>query len=129
MTTVQQVFDAAIMLMDQQSEANGRTLTEDNQEYHFRTLHILATLLPQLGVQAQLQLPEDPAVPDFSQFLPLEDGLCLGVLPYGLAASLLAGENEQLATWFQNRFRESTAALPGGNASMFCPIQSPYGLF
>lgn len=129
MTTVQQVFDAAIMLMDQQSEANGRTLTEDNQEYRFRTLPILSTLLPRLGATETLKLSEDPAMPDLSQTVPLEDSLCLGALPYGLAACLLAGENEQLATWFQNRFRESTAALPGGNASMFCPIQSPYGLF
>lgn len=129
MTTAQQVFDTAIMLMDQQSEANGRTLTEDNQEYRFRTLPILSTLLPQLGATGTLKLPEDPAMPDLSQTVPLEDSLCLGALPYGLAACLLAGENEALAGWFQDRFRENAAALPGGCTGIFQPIATPYGLF
>ena len=129
MTTAQQVFDTAIMLMDQQSEANGRTLTEDNQEYRFRTLPILSTLLPRLGATETLKLPEDPAMPDLSQMVPLEDSLCLGALPYGLAACLLAGENEALAGWFQDRFRENAAALPGDSTGVFQPIATPYGLF
>lgn len=129
MITAQQVFDTAIMLMDQQSEANGRTLTEDNQEYRFRTLPILSTLLPRLGATETLKLPEDPAMPDLSQMVPLEDSLCLGALPYGLAACLLAGENEALAGWFQDRFRENTAALPGGSTGVFRQIAVPYGLF
>ena len=129
MITVQQVFDAAIMLMDQQSESTGKTQTEDNQEYRFRTLPILATLLPQLGAEEALKLPADNVAPDFSQMIPLEESLCMGVLPYGLAACLLAGENEPLANWFQQRFRENAAALPGGNTSVFRPIDTPYGLF
>ena len=129
MTTVQQVFDTAIMLMDQQSEANGKTQTEDNQEYRFRTLPILSTLLPRLGATEMLKFPENHAMPDFSQSVPLEDSLCLGVLPYGLVACLLAGENEALADWFQDRFRENAAALPGGSTGAFQPIATPYGLF
>lgn len=129
MITVQQVYDTAIMLMDQQSESSGKTLTEDNQEYRFRALPILATLLPRLGGKDTLEIPEDHATADFSQKVPLEDDICLGVLPYGLAACLLAGENEQLATWFQNRFRENAAVLPSGNAGVFQPIATPYGLF
>ena len=30
MTTVQQVFDTAIMLMDEQSESTGKTVTTDD---------------------------------------------------------------------------------------------------
>lgn len=129
MITVQQVFDTAIMLMDEQSESTGKTRTEDNLEYQFRTLPILTTLLPQLGGTVQLQLSKDPAAPDFSQPVPLEEDVCLGALPYGLAACLLAGENEPLAAWFQKRFQESMAALPRGSTGTFHPIQPPYGLF
>ena len=128
MTTVQQVFDIAITLMDEQSETTGKTQTSDNQEYRFRTLPILATLLPALGTREQLKLPEDPSAPDFAQSVPLEDSLCLGALPYGLAACLLAGENGALADWFQTRFRENAAALPG-STGVFQHILPPYGLF
>lgn len=129
MITVQQVFDAAIMLMDEQSESTGKTQTEDNQEYRFRTLPVLTTLLPQLGAAESLVVPEDFAASDFAQCVPLEDELCLGVLPYGLAACLLAGENENLANWFQQRFQEARATLPGSNTGVFQPIELPYGLF
>ena len=43
MTTVQQVFDAAIYMMDEQSEANGNTGTADTIEYKFRTVPIINT--------------------------------------------------------------------------------------
>ena len=129
MVTVQRVFDAAIMLMDEQSESTGKTQTEDNQEYRFRTLAIISTLLPGLGATEKLKETGESGMPDFSQTIPLEDGLCLGVLPYGLAACLLAGENENLANWFQQRFQEGQAMLPGSNAGVFQPIEPPYGLF
>ena len=129
MTTVQQVFDIAITLMDEQSETTGKTQTSDNQEYRFRTIPILAVLLPQLGADATLTLPQNPAEPDFSQPVLLDDNLCLGALPYGLASHLLAGENESMAAWFQERFRESKARLKGANAAAFKPIETPYGLF
>ena len=129
MTTVQQVFDIAITLMDEQSETTGKTQNSDNQEYRFRTLPILAALLPQLGAAATPVLPQNPADPDFSQPVLLEDCLCLGVLPYGLASHLLAGENERLAAWFQERFREGVALLKDADAAEFKPIGTPYGLF
>ena len=38
MVSVQQVFDMAIHLMDEQSESTGATETVDTQEYKFRTI-------------------------------------------------------------------------------------------
>lgn len=40
MVTVQQVFDTAIHLMDEQNESNGGTQTVDTDEYRFRTISI-----------------------------------------------------------------------------------------
>ena len=104
MVTVQQVFDMAIHLMDEQSENNGSTGTVDTQEYKFRTISVLNSVIPALypysgtykagtavrPVPRQLTV-EDYRNPDFEQTIPLDDALSLTVLPYYLAAQLLSG--------------------------------------
>lgn len=124
MVTVQQVFDIAIHLMDEQNESSGATATVDTQEYKFRTISILNSVIPALypwsgnykmsavGRPAPRQLiAEDHRNPDFEQTIPLDDTLSLSVLPYYLAAQLLSAENETLAAWFMNRYRESLGEL------------------
>ena len=142
MVTVQQVFDMAIHLMDEQGESNGATGTVDTQEYKFRTISILNSVIPALypysgtfkigtavrPVPRQLTA-EDYQNPDFDQTIPLDDALSLTVLPYFLAAQLLAGENENLAAWFMNRYRESFADLRDMVPAEFEAISMPYGGF
>lgn len=143
MVTVQQVFDAAIHMMDEQSETSGQTLTTDTQEYKFRTLSILNTVLPSLypysdtcdhsgagrPVCPPLSTSADPRQPDFTQAIPLDDSLARGVLPYALAAHLLAGENEELSVWFLSRYNQVFADIRSKIPSSFEPIPTPYGLF
>lgn len=143
MTTVQQVFDAAIYMMDEQSEANGNTGTADTKEYKFRTVPIINTLLPQLypysdnydtsgtgrPVCPRLLLPAESSAVDFTQEIPLDDTLALGVLPYGLAAHLLASENTELSAWFFSRYNQAFADLRSKIPGSFEPIATPYGLF
>lgn len=143
MTTVKNVFDAAIMLMDEQSESTGKTHTTDTNEYRYRTLHILNTIMPQLypysdtydptgpgrPVCPPLILPENATDPDFTQPIPLDDSLGWGVLPYGLASHLLSGENESLSQWFRMRFEQAIIELRGKTPKSFQPISTPYGLF
>ncbi len=124
MVTVQQVFDIAIHLMDEQNESSGATGTVDTQEYKFRTISILNSVIPALypysgtykmsasGRPSPRQLfAEDYKNPDFEQTIPLDDTLSLAVLPYYLAAQLLSAENEALAAWFMNRYREGLSDL------------------
>lgn len=143
MTTVQQIFDTAIHLMDEQSETNGNTVTTDTQEYRFRTLSVLNAILPQLypysdtcdhtgigrPVCPRLVMPQTHGKPDLEQPVPLDDTLALGVLPYGLAAHLLSGENEELSAWFTARYNQAFADLRSKIPSAFEPINTPYGLF
>lgn len=143
MTTVQQVFDMAIHLMDEQSESNGKTQTTDTNEYRYRTVSILNALLPQLYPYTDsvdrtgtgrpqipvLQLPQDYAKPDLTQVVPVDDSFALGVLPYGLASHLLASENEELSAWFHQRFMQSFLELRDFMPAKFEPITAPYGLF
>lgn len=143
MITVQQVFDTAIYLMDEQSESVGNTMITDTNEYRFRTLSILNAILPSLypysdtcirsgsgrPVCPLLALPEDPKNPDFTQAVPLDHTLALGVLPYALAAHLLSGENEDLSMWFLSRFNQVFADVRHQIPAAFEPIPTPYGLF
>jgi len=143
MVTVQQVFDTAIHMMDEQSETNGTTHTEDTQEYKFRTISILNAVmvalypysdtrsLPEYGrpVCPQLTVPENYRSPDFTQVVPLDDTLALGVLPYALAAHLLAAENDELAAWFRAQYAQVFADLRNKIPAQFQSISAPYGLF
>lgn len=142
MTTVQQIFDMAIHLMDEQSESDGTTGTVDTGEYKFRTISILNSVIPRLyvysstyvdkgkGRTAPRQLSaEDYSDPDFEQTIPLDDVLALSLLPYYLAAQLLSAENENLAAWFMNLYRENLNDIRSKSLGDFEEISTPYGLF
>lgn len=132
--TAQQVFDQAIHLMDEQNEYNGQTVNADTAEYRFRTISILNTVMPSLfpysdtcvtparGRPVCPQLTPSISSPDLSQPIPLDDTLALGVLPYALAAHLLAGENEDLSAWFLARFNQVFADLRTRIPASFEPI-------
>lgn len=142
MTTVQQIFDMAIHLMDEQNESNGATGTVDTNEYKYRTISILNSVIPRLytysstyvdkgkGRNAPRQLStDDYADPDFEQTIPLDDVLSLSLLPYYLAAQLLSAENETLSAWFMNLYRENFNDIRGKTLADFEQISTPYGLF
>lgn len=143
MITAQQVFDMAIHLMDEQAETTGSTGTTDTQEYKYRTISILNTVLPQLypysdtcdrtgigrPVCPVLEIPKDYNKPDLTQQIPLDETLALGVLPYALAAHLLSGENETLSAWFLARYTQAFGDLRSKIPGTFEPIAAPYGLF
>lgn len=140
--TVQQIFDHAIHLMDEQNEQNGSTMTVDTSEYKSRTISILNTAIPRLypyssnynrnaaGRPSAIVLYcEDYADPDLEQLIMLDDDLCLGLLPFYLAAQLLSGENEALAAWFMTQYRENLNDFKRNIPASFEQISTPYGLF
>ena len=142
MVTVQQVFDTAIHLMDEQNESTGATETVDTQEYKYRTISILNSVIPALypysgnynttgtGRPSPRKLTADNYKnPDFEQSIPLDDTLCMTVLPYYLAAQLLSAENEALSSWFMNRYREFFLDLRDMIPASFEQISTPYGTF
>lgn len=142
MVTVQQVYDIAIHLMDEQDERTGATSTIDITEYKVRTLSILNSLIPGLyaysgtyetpasGRGAPAQLYNDNyANPDFDQIIPLDDVLSLSVLPYYLAAQLVSVENEEMAAWLKNHGREIFNDIRSKVPAAFEPISLPYGGF
>ena len=108
MTDANWIFDAAIRLMDEQQESSGETAHVDTAEYRMRTLGILNVLRHELypfsgTFEAGMTCPE---LSRFDQPLDLDDNLAQTVLPYGLAAHLLLGENVTAASFFQQRYTE-----------------------
>lgn len=113
MTTANMVFDLAIHLMDEQYELTGVTRTVDTKEYEFRTLSILNVLRNELypfsdtfepGVDGKRHIC--PEISSFEQPIDLDDAIAQSVMPYGLAAHLLLGENDTMAAFFLQRYNE-----------------------
>lgn len=142
MVTVQQVYDMAIHLMDEQNEVTGATVTTDTQEYRFRTISILNSIIPALypysgnyssgssGRPSSRQLfADDYENPEFAQTIPLDDTLSLACLPYFLAAQLLSSENDTLANWFMTQYRVALSDLRSKIPAEFESISMPYGAF
>lgn len=122
-TTAQWVFDKAMHLMDEVNESTGQSDTADTREYKNRTVPILNILRVEcfpasdtFQVSQPGKRPICPEITDFDTPIELDDGICQGVLPYGLAAHLLLDENPDTASFFIQRYQELLAqyryALP-----------------
>lgn len=142
MVTVQQVYDMAIHLMDEQDEATGGTRHTDTNEYRYRTISILNSVIPALypysgnydssgtgRPNSRVLYVEDYGNPDFDQGIPLDDTLALSLLPYYLASQLTAVENDTLSSFFLARYRETLYDIRGKVPASFEPISMPYGAF
>jgi hypothetical protein len=116
MTDVNWVFDRAIHLMDEQDENSGATLTADTKEYKLRTLSILNVLRNELyplsdnyPVSENGTRPILPLLTEFEDNIGLDDAVSQGILPYGLAAYLLLGEDNSKANFFNQKYEEMKA--------------------
>ena len=113
MTNGDWVFDRAIHLMDEQNETNGKTRTQDTKEYEYRTLSILNVLVAELYPYSDTYEVRDdgkrsspPELESLEQPIDLDDSICRSVLPWGLAAYLLLGENNVMASVFNQRYTD-----------------------
>ena len=134
MTTAQDVFDAAMGLMDEVNETTGETDTSDTREYKNRTLFIINILRGELypysdnyDRETEGTRPIARIVDAFDDALPLDDYICQSVMPYGLAAHLLLDENPSAAAFFNQRYEELKAQLSRGLPSVSEDIYDVYG--
>ena len=142
MVTVQQIYDAAIDLMDEQDETTGSTDTMDSHEYKLRTISILNMVVPVIypyssnycrtasGRPSAIPLSaDDRGEPDFTQYIYLDDDLCWALLPLYLASMLRSSEDTEFSmrmmTEYNNAFKNIRDKLP----AQFESITSPYGGF
>jgi hypothetical protein len=133
MRTVREIFDIAIHLMDEQSEASGATLTADTKEYSYRTPSALNSILNWVYPYSDTYVealsgrrPVYPAVSGMNDRIDMDDYICLSVLPYGLAARL-AEESYALKNWFEQTFLERIEAASRTLPSTEAEIEDCYG--
>ena len=133
MTTLQQVYDIAIRLMDAQHETGGHTDTPENREYLLRTPSLVNSLLDRLYPLSDTcpgtdgSRPVSPRVYAMDDQLDLDLRVAEGVLPYGLAGLLLSGEDPARADFFWQTFleqcHECRFTLPAGEVA----VEEVYG--
>ena len=111
--TVQQIFDRAIFIMDEQS-SEGRTTTTDTLDYQERTVGIINTLIqecyPYSDTFSRPKKANRRGVADFvadmKDEVDLDDYICGSVMPHGLASYLLSTEDKDLSNFFYQRYQE-----------------------
>ena len=135
MNTVQSVFDIAIRLMDEQNEASGATDTADSKVYALRTPSLLNSLLDRcLPVSDTYRRSVDgsrpicPKVSAMDDQIQLDERLCTGVLPYGLAGLLLAEEDPGRADFFWQTFLEQLRWAAEGLPAVEESVEDVYGI-
>lgn len=134
MTNAQWVFEKAMNLMDEVNESTGAADTADTKEYKNRTLPILNILRVECffasdtySVSKPGERPICPEITDFDSPIGLDDGICQGVLPYGLAAHLLLDENPDVASYFNQRYQELLLQMKNGLPAEAQDIEDLYG--
>lgn len=115
-TTAQWVFEKAMHLMDEVNESTGAADTADTKEYKNRALPILnilriecVTASDTYAVTTPGKRPIPAEITAMTDEIELDDGICQGVLPYGLAAHLILDENPDVAAYFNQRYTELLA--------------------
>lgn len=133
-TTAQWIFERSMALMDELNESTGSANTADTREYLNRTLSILNLLRVECfpysdtyQVTEPGKRPICPEILSMDQPIHLDDGICQGVLPYGLAAHLLLDENPTAASYFQQRYEEMLRLMRAGLPAMESSITDLYG--
>ena len=134
MTNAEMVFSSAIHLMDEQNESTGATTTSDTKEYRLRTLSILNILRNELypysdtyEAESGRKRPVCKMITSFDEEIGLDDVIAQGIMPYGLAAHLLLGENDALASFFNQRYMELINTLAAKAPSEWESIEPAYG--
>ena len=134
MTNAQWIFEKAMHLMDEVNESTGATDTSDTKEYKNRTIPILNILRVECfpasdtyQVTEPGKRPICPEITDFQSAIGLDDGICQGVLPYGLAAHLLLDENPDVAAYFNQRYTELLLQYRNAIPTAAEEIQNLYG--
>ncbi len=134
MTTAQWIFEKAMSLMDEVNESTGAADTADTKEYKNRTLPILNILRAECfpasdtyAVTTPGKRPICPEITDFETPIGMDDGVCQGVLPYGLAAHLLLDENPDMAAFFNQRYQELLFQYRTSIPAQAEDIESLYG--
>lgn len=118
------VFNSAMALADS---------LDDTTDYTARALFIINMLGQELYQYSDTKVvtsgerPLFTPIAELTDELDLDDGLAIGVLPYGLAALLLVGEDDVKANYYQQLYEEKKRESRNVPQD-FEPIEDVYGV-
>ncbi|MGI6498151.1 MAG: hypothetical protein ACOX0U_04935 [Oscillospiraceae bacterium] len=132
--TAQDIFNLAIQLMNEGDDETGVSDTRDNKDFKFRALPVL-NVLQQECCLASDTAPEAapgvrtvfPILTGMDDVVPLDDFICIAVLPYGLAAHLLMEVNPDLAQKLLSRYKQLLSDAKRNIPAVSEDIGRPYG--
>lgn len=134
MTTAQWIFEKAMHLMDQVGDDTGAADTADTKDFKNRVLPILNVLRWECAACSDTfaatgsgKRPVCPEITGFDSPIALDDAVCQGVLPYGLAAHLLSDEDPALAALFRQRYEQLLGAMSRSAPAVSEDIADLYG--
>ena len=133
--TCQEIYDITMALMDEMLD-NGNVDYASTKDYTARTPGILTILqtqvvmfLKRFGTDIDTLEP----LTSMEDEVDLDQNICTGVLPYGLAARLLGQEDKELASYFSNLYDSNLAIAKDSVEGKYIAKQKPrdnvYGLF
>lgn len=126
MTTVGEVFDAAMALMDE-LDRSGEPRTKDTKEYEYRTPAIMDTLIAEFKILSGEHSGWVHVTSLDDSLLKIDDPYALGVMQYGLAAKLLLDENPASASFFHEKYEELRSLYFSRAQAEVGEIENVYG--
>lgn len=135
--TVQDVYDAAIKLMNEQRDTSGETMIPDTVDYKNRTIDILNSLIVKAFPYSDTfyadyetlgdgKKPVAPRVSAFTDTIGLDEAIS-AILCYGLAARLEEKEEPSFARDMMAEFDEQLMMLSRATPTVSEPIDDLYG--
>lgn len=103
---VQDIYDITMALMDEMKN-DGTVDTDSTKDYNARTPGILTILQTEVIIElkkAGADVDTLDRLTKMTDEVDLEDDICMGVLPYGLAARLLRQEDGSLSNYFSSLY-------------------------
>lgn len=120
-TTAKEIFDLTMSIAAEVNENTGAADTSDTREYKVRVLSILTVLQGELYPYSDTyqiteagKRPVLPPIKDFNTVINMDDVICRTIMPYGLGSHLFLDENQDAASFFQQRYEELRNSLAHG---------------
>lgn len=102
----QQIYDITMALMDEMKN-DGTVDINSTKDYLARTPGILTILQTEIVIELRkhgIETDTLDIVKNMNAEIDLEDDICTGVIPYGLAARLLGQEDASLSNYFSSLY-------------------------